>query len=71
MKAHQIQASILELQQRSASNLIWLKAGHADPSIDRNHEKRIAEMEAEIKAFLAELAELQQEMRGRMRSNAA
>lgn len=34
-------------------------------------EKRIAEMEAEIKAFLEELAELEQEMRGRMRSHAA
>lgn len=34
-------------------------------------DKRIAEMEAEIKAFLEELAELEQEMRGRMRSHAA
>lgn len=33
-------------------------------------DKRIADMEAEIKAFLEELAELEQEMRGRMRGAA-
>jgi putative phage-type endonuclease len=33
-------------------------------------DKRIEEMEAEIKAFLDELAELEQEMRGRMRGAA-
>lgn len=33
-------------------------------------DKRIAEMEAEIKAFLEELAELEKEMRGRMRGAA-
>jgi hypothetical protein len=47
-----IAASIVELTKRSQDNLIWLKAGHADPSIDRNLDKRVAELENNFQELL-------------------